>query len=145
MLTDFDTSCQDKTFSHTLVVCELLPVMSEALTLDDYRQDKQRWIREVPVALQRRHMSVSVMFASPVYLAPLLTFKRTHLLQRKPSMTPHNWEKKKDREMFCKGSNATSLPAVIPEGRLCLEHILSFNLQPAESNHGAAEWCFACK
>ncbi len=47
--------------------------------------------------------------------------------------------------MFCKGSNATSLPAVIPEGRLCLEHILSFNLQPAESNHGAAEWCFAWK
>lgn len=123
MLADFDTSCQDKTFSHTLVVCELLPVMSEALTLDDYRQDKQRWMREVPVALQRRRrMSVSVMFVSPIYLAPLLTYKRTHLLQRKPSMTPHNWEKKKGREMFCKGSNATSLPAVIPEGRLCLEH-----------------------
>lgn len=124
MLADFDTSCQDKTFSPTLVVCELLPVMSEALTLDDYRQDKQRWMREVPVALQRRrHMSVCVMFVSPLYLPPLhYTCKRKHLLQRKPSMTPHKWEKKKGGEMYCEGTKATSLPAVIPEGKLCLEH-----------------------
>jgi len=87
MLADFDTSCQDKTFSHTIVVCELLPMVSEELTRNDYRQDKQRWMREVPVALQRRrHMSVCVMFASP---APLLSRKRMHLLQRKPSTTPH--------------------------------------------------------
>lgn len=146
MLADFDTSCQDKTFSHTLVVCELLPMVSEELTLNDYRQDKQRWMRDVPVALQRRrHMSFCVMFASPVYLAPLFSCKRTHLLQRKPSTTPHKWEKNRGREMWCKGTNATLLPAVIPDGKLCLEHRHRYRLIWNQLNLSIkCSWMFLC-
>lgn len=121
-------------------------MVSEELTLNDYRQDKQRWMRDLPVALQRRrHMSFCVMFASPVYLAPLLSCKRTHLLQRKPSTTPHKWEKKRGREMWCKGTNATLLPAVFPDGKLCLEHRHRYRLIWNQLNLSIKySWMFLC-